>query len=148
QQGVRWPWTYSDTPERAARHFTRNLEFWSRQVAGLRGDPTWTVPLVPDAWQSCAEPLATGQTGVLDSDQGLLSLARSLAAGHVTPPWQLGLTADDFADSFEDDMGYVDAFRLWCMSAFDDQEHLQRYLDATRMPKSWQGWIANQLLID
>jgi hypothetical protein len=41
QQGVRWPWTYSDTPERAARHFTRDLEFWSRQVVGLRGDPAW-----------------------------------------------------------------------------------------------------------
>jgi hypothetical protein len=148
QQGVRWPWTYSSTPERAARHCTRDLEFWSRQVAGLRGDPGWTVPPVPVAWQSCARPLATGETGLLDPDRGLLSLARSLAAGHVTPPWQLGLTTDDFTDSIEDDMGYVDAFRLWGMSAFDDHEHLQRYLGATRMPKSWQEWMTDQLPID
>jgi hypothetical protein len=148
QQGVRWPWTYSDTPEHAAHRCTRDLEFWSRQVAALRGDPAWTVPPVPDAWQSCAEPLATGKTGPLDPDQGLLSLARSLAAGHVTPPWELGLTPHDFADSFEGDMGYVDAFRLWCLSAFDDREHLQRYLGATRMPDKWQAWIATQLPID
>jgi hypothetical protein len=36
-------------------------------------------------------------------------------------------------------MGYVDAFRLWGMSVFDDREHLQRYVVATRMPESWQG---------
>jgi hypothetical protein len=148
QQGVRWPWTYADTPEYAARYLTRDMELWSRQVAGLRSDPAWKTPPVPDEWQSCAAPLATGDPRPLDLDRGLLSLARSLAAGHVAPPWQLGLTIDDFADSFEDDMGYVDAFRLWGMSVFDDREHLQRYLGATRMPESWAGWIAEHFAVD
>ena len=45
-------------------------------------------------------------------------------------------------------MGYVDAFRLWGMAAFDDREHLQRYVDATEMPPQWAGWIAEQLSVD
>jgi hypothetical protein len=148
QDGVHWPWTYQDTPEGAARYYTRDLSFWSRQVAGLRGDPAWTPPPVPDPWQSCAAPLATGAAGSLDLERGLRSLARMLAAGHVTPPWQLGLTLTDFADSFEDDMGYVDAFRLWGMSVFDDQPHLRRYLDATQVPASWEPWIADHWPVD
>jgi hypothetical protein len=47
------------------------------------------------------------------------------SAGRVTPPGQLGGTLEDFADSFENDMGYVDAFRLRGMSPFDDREHLR-----------------------
>lgn len=139
QDGVRWPWTYSDdaTVEDIARHWTRDLSFWSRQVAALRTAPQWTPPQVPEAWRAVAGPLATGTAEPLDPARGLLSLARVLAAGHVTPPWQLGLTVDDFADSFEDDMGYVDAFRLWGMSVFDDRAHLQRYLDTTQMPDRW-----------
>lgn len=148
KEGVRWPWTYSDAPEEAARHRTRDIGFWSRQVAGLRRDPAWSPPPVPDEWQSCAAPLATGNPGPLDLGRGLLSLARLLAAGHVTPPWQLGLTTDDFADSFDDDMGYVDAFRLWGMSVFDDRQHLQAYLGATRMPESWEEWVAEQWPVD
>lgn len=148
QEGVRWPWTYAETPEGAARHFTRDLEFWSRQVAALRGEPAWTPPPVPQAWQACAAPLAAGEADPLDPARGLLSLARGLAAGRVTPPWAMGLTPEDFADSFEDDMGYVDAFRLWGMSVFDDREHLQRYLGASRMPERWAAWVADQWPLD
>jgi Arm DNA-binding domain len=61
---------------------------------------------------------------------------------------KVGLTPDAFADSFEDDMGYVDAFRLWGMSVFDDQPHLRRYLGATQMPESWQEWISSQFPLD
>lgn len=148
QEGVRWPWTYGDTPEYAARYLTRDMEFWSRQVAGLRSDPGWKTPQLPDEWESCAAPLATGDPRPLDLDRGLLSLARSLAAGRVAPPWELGLGVDDFADSFEDDMGYVDAFRLWGMSVFDDREHLQRYLGPAGMPERWGGWIAEHFAVD
>jgi hypothetical protein len=129
QQGVRWPWTYSDTPENAARHRTRDLWFWSRQVAQLRAEPTWTAPQVPTGWQPCDAPLKTGTVHSFDLHQGLLSLAQMLSAGHVIAPWRLGLEINDFADSFDNDMGYIDAFRLWGMSAFDDHEHLQRYLE-------------------
>ena len=70
------------------------------------------------------------------------------AAGTVTPPWRLGLDVADFADSFDDDMGYVDAFRLWGMSAFDDRETLRRYLNETDMPASWEGWVGEQFFLD
>ncbi len=69
-----------------------------------------------------------------------------LCAGRVIPPWQLGLTLDDFADSFEMEMGYVDAFRLWGMSSFDDREHLQRCLTTTKAPKAWQDWCVERFL--
>jgi hypothetical protein len=147
QQGVLWPWKSAETPEVAARYWTRELWFWSRQVAGLRSDPAWVPPTVPDRWEPCAAPLRTGEVSSLDLRQGLLSLAQLLSVGQVTPPWQLGLTFADFADSFEDDMGYVDAFRLWGMKSFDDREHIQRYLTATEAPESWERWAAEQFLV-
>lgn len=148
QRGVRWPWTYSETPESAARYWTRDLWFWSRQVAGLRSGPAWTPPQVPAEWEPCASALEAGKVPALALRRGLLSLAQMLSAGQVMPPWQLGLARSDFADSFEEDMGYVDAFRLWGMSAFDDRERLQRYLAATEVPESWEGWVAEQLPVD
>lgn len=148
QQTMVWPWTNSEMPENAARYWTRDLWFWSRRVTELRADPRWTPPPVPDAWQPCASPLATGEAGSLDLRRGLLSLAQILSAGEVVPPWKLGLTLDDFADSFDEDMGYVDAFRLWGMSAFDDRDQMRRYLDATGMPESWAGWVAEQFSLD
>ena len=69
-----------------------------------------------------------------------------LSAGRVTPPWQLGLTLADFAHSFEDEMGFADAFRLWSMSSFDDREQLQRYLTANDAPAVWDLWCADQFL--
>lgn len=148
QDGVAWPWTYAETPEIAARYRTRELWFWSRQVADLRRDPAWRAPGVPDAWRACAAELAHGAVGELDLREGLLSLTRMLCAGRVVPPWCLGQTTD-FADSFEHDMPYADAFRLWGMSAFDDDGQIRRYLDQYRLPDaSWMQWIAEQLRID
>jgi hypothetical protein len=148
QQGVRWPWEYGDTPEITARYRTRDLWFWSRQVAELRATPTWEVPAVPGSWRACADPLATGTVSAPDLQRGLLTLAQLLAAGRVVPPWQLGARVEDFADTFNNEMGYVDAFRLWTMSAFDDREHLMRYLAATAMPKKWERWLAEQFHFD
>ncbi|WP_437643967.1 hypothetical protein [Sorangium sp. So ce362] len=145
QKELSWPWEMYPTPEDAARYNTRELWFWSRQVAELRKGSGWTPPGVPESWRACAQALETGDAGMLDPHRGLLSLARVLCAGHVKAPWQLGLSLADFADSFEDDMGYVDAFRLWGMSAFDDADQLRRYLDATRMPPDWEAWVAEQL---
>lgn len=148
QTGVRWPWSYSETPRDAARYWTRDLWFWSRQVAGLRGVGAWRPPPIPDEWQSCTAALETGEPGSLELREGLLCLAKMLCAGFVTPPWQLGLETADFADSFDDDMGYVDAFRLWGMSAFDDAEHLQSYLEQTNAPASWRAWVAGELPVE
>jgi hypothetical protein len=147
QRGVRWPWEDSETPEDAARYWTRDFWFWSRQVAGLRADPGWEPPAVPAGWQPCEAPLRTGEVGSPDLRHGLLSLAQMLSAGRVTPPWRLGLTLDDFADSFENDMGYVDAFRNWGMSSFDDREQLRRYLAANDAPDAWLGWCEAQFLL-
>ncbi len=145
QQGVRWPWTYADTPVIAARHWTRDLWFWSRQVAGLRATAGWEPPQLPAAWRACAPALQAGGCASLDLRQGLLSLAQMLCAGEVAPPWRLGLVLADFADSFEDDMGYVDAFRLWGMAAFDDLPQLQHYLALTEAPPEWRAWLAQEV---
>lgn len=93
-------------------------------------------------------PLETGKVLALDLRQGLLSLAQMLSAGRVAPPWELGLSPDDFADSFAMDMGYADAFRLWGMSAFDDREHLYRSLGDSKIPANWEEWIAQQFYLD
>jgi hypothetical protein len=145
QRGVVWPWSYADDPIDAARHYTRECSFWSRQVEALRADPAWTPPSVPPAWEVCAEALATGRVRDPEPARGLVTLARMLAAGHVAPPWTLGLGPSDFADTFELTMGYADAFRLWGMSVFDDEEHLARYLGTSPPPASWQAWITEHL---
>ena len=148
QQGVRWPWESDEPPETVARYWTRDLWFWSRQVAELRGSAAWVSPQVPENWQPCAGSIETGRVPTLDPRQGLLSLAQMLSAGRVVAPWQLGLGPDDFTDSFEMDMGFVDAFRLFVMSAFDDREHLQRYLSAAGMPASWDEWVGERNHLD
>jgi hypothetical protein len=148
QQDIRWPWEYGESPENAARYRTREFSFWSRQVAGLRNNPAWVPPPVPRHWLACAGPLATGEVGDPDLGRGLTTLARMLAAGSVAPPWRLGCTLDDFADSFDDDMGFVDAFRLWGMSSLDDREQLRAYLDATDPPKSWEAWAGEHFFVE
>ena len=149
QDGVRWPWELPhDSPEVATRYGSRRLWFWSRQVAGLRSEPGWAPPEGLAGWEACAAALATGQLPELDLTRGLLSLAQMFAAGRVLAPWQVGLTTADFADSFEMDMGYVDAFRLWIMSAFDDRDHFNRYLRETEVPESWEEWLAEQVHIE
>jgi hypothetical protein len=148
QQGVRWPWDFAKSPEEAARYWTRDSWFWSRQVDALRSAPGWEPPKVPGRWQPCAEPLRSGEARSPDLRKGLLSLAQILSAGKVIPPWRLDLSFTDFADSFEMDMGYVDAFRLWGMSAFDDREQLQRYFTVTEAPEAWQIWSVERFLWD
>lgn len=148
QDGVAWPWEFDETPEEVARNWTRYLWFWSRQVAELRLCPDWQLPVVPPVWAACTSALQEAQPGTPDFKQGLLTLTRMLSANKLTPPWQLGLSLNDFADSYEDDMGYVDAFRLWGMSAFDDVEHLQKFLNDTDAPQAWQTWACEHFIMD
>lgn len=148
QSELWWPWDRHGTPESAARHNVREFWFWSRWAAELRTSGAWVPPAAPDVWASCAHALESGDAGPIDPEQGLLSLARQLCAGYVTAPWQVGLPLADFADSFADDMGCVDAFRLWGMSVFDDAEQLRRYLDEVGLPPEWEAWVAGQLPTD
>ncbi|MBL8620638.1 MAG: hypothetical protein JNK64_05015 [Myxococcales bacterium] len=145
QAELAWPWAWADTPIAAARYWTRDLWFWSRHLAERRaaGD----VPRVdaPPAWAAIAEVICGAPPAPIDPDAGLASLARGLAAGHVVAPWQAGLAIDGFADSYDDAMGYVDAFRLWAGAAFDDAPTRERYLAATAMPAGWRAWIDAQL---
>ena len=116
-------------------------------MADLRRDPAWAPPEAPDAWGPCAGPLETGRVPAPDTSRGLLCLAQMLAAGRVVPPWELDLSPADFADSFEMNLGYVDAFRLWLMSAFDDREHFRRCIGAAP-PGNWEGWLAEHARFD
>jgi len=148
QDGIAWPWQFNETPQEVARHWTRYLWFWSRQVAELRLCPDWHLPETPQVWASCATALQNAQVATPDLKQGLLTLAQMLAANQLTPPWQLGLSLNDFADTFDDDMGYVDAFRLWGMSAFDDAESVQKFLDNTHAPEEWRSWAAEHFYVE
>ena len=88
-----------------------------------------------------------GHVDEIDFDRGLLVIAQMLSAGEVQAPWQLGLSPEAFKDSFEEDMGYVDAFRLWAQSAFDDEPHVRSYLKATALTPSWEGWVQEHVLL-
>lgn len=144
QDSVHWPWDDCETPEEAARYRTRDLWFWSRQVAELREHNKIPAFDAPEPWSEIAEIVRTGKTNPVVAKEGLQSLVRCFAAGTVIAPWQAGLLPADFADTFDMDMGYVDAFRLWGMSVFDDRPHIDRYTQSTAMPETWQEWIDEQ----
>jgi hypothetical protein len=150
QQGVRWIWEDAEeTPETVARYWTRDFWFWSRQITELRATAGWIPPTVHERWAACKEPLENGVVPSPDLKRGLLTLAQMLTAGRVITPWEFGLGTNTFADSFEMDMGYADAFRLWGMSAFDDREQMQCLLgDPANIPESWRGWVAKHFYFD
>jgi len=139
---VEWPWEQGRTPEDAARYWTRNFWFWSRRMVGMRGEAGWKPLVATPSWEGCAETLRTGQVHSPDVRAGLLTLARMLAAGRVAPPWELGLTPADFADTFDDDMSYTDAFRLWGICALDDREQFDQFVGD--VPAAWEHWVAEQ----
>jgi hypothetical protein len=51
---------------------------------------------------------------------------------------------EDFKDSFEMDMEYADAYRLWIMSSFDDDIMLKTVISDTELSKEWKSWINEQ----
>jgi hypothetical protein len=141
------PWRHAKTPFDAARHGTRDFWFWSRRVQELRERGEWRAPELPAAWEACAAALREGAAGAVDVDQGLRTLAKMLCAGRVVPPWELELEPEQFADSFDDDMGYVDAYRLWGMSAFDDEPQRERFVPAQSVPAAWRAWMVEHFTI-
>ena len=151
QRGViTWPWEGSPSrgPEEEARHRTRELWFWSRQLEMVRARAGWEPPQVPAHWAACEEAIATGQTGPLDLSRGLLSLAIMLSAGDLLPPWKVGLSLGDFKDSFEPDMGYVDAYRSWVMDAFDDPLVYGVHLAEHAPSEPWRVWLEEHVGIN
>ena len=148
QAETRWPWEDCRSPATAGRYWTRDLWFWSRRVAEARADGTLTVPKAPWPWRGCIAPLHTGRLVRFERRRGLLTLVRMLCAGAVVPPWRLGLKVDDFADTFDRDMGYVDAWRLWGMSAFDDRGMMQRFGHIDEAPTAWRAWMDAQFYLD
>jgi hypothetical protein len=119
----------AESPPQAARYSTRDFWFWCRCIAdeglGVLGE-------LPATWKALATQDAVATTG-------LEQLAEMFLRGHVETPWSRGLSIDDFTDSFDDDMTFTDAFRLWLMSSFDDREHLDRVV--ALVPQDWQVFI-------
>jgi hypothetical protein len=112
---------------------------WHTFIEKLPSD--FKIEYVSSEWESVESQLLTGHLGDIDPTDGLLTLARMLCAGLVQPPWELDLSPDNFTDSFEMDMGYTDAFRLWIMSAFDDDLLLREMLHKTGIPANWADWV-------
>ena len=99
-------------PEEAARYRRREFWFWSRRLTLLRNSRSWKVPAVPRRWRPCAGPLATGEVRSPDPRRGLLTLARMLSAGWVTPPWRLGqYTVDPEGALHRLSVSYADELR-------------------------------------
>jgi hypothetical protein len=144
--GPNWPGQGGDELVDVARHYTRELSFWSRQA--LAGSPRPSLPAtIPDGWEPVVNVLRGAQPEP-NLTHGLVTLAAFLARGWPPAPWACGLELDSFADSFDDDMGYADAFRLWLMSAFDDRPMLTRYL-ATQpaAPEAWREWLRQHVFL-
>jgi hypothetical protein len=137
QQHIAWPWQNIETPEDAARYNTREFWFFCRQLNAVREQGIPVFEEIPEKWKSIESQLKTGEVGEVDTRQGLLTLAQMLCAGTVEPPWKYGLTPQDSEDSYEDDMGYADAFRLWIMSAFDDDRLLWELCNKSGIPADW-----------
>jgi len=119
---------FKSSPAEAARYSTRDFWFWSRCPAQERERD---LAAASSAWRALAGD------GV--PSNGLEQLAQMLLHGRVQTPWALGLAPSDFTDSFDDDMTFSDAFRLWLMSAFDDREHLDSIVSP--VPQAWQAFM-------
>ena len=139
-------WTWHESPEQAARYLTRELGLHARHHHERRAPRTFVdaADLAP-GWAHMVDALNSGELPPLDTTQGLASLAIACAANHVPGPWTLGMSLGDYEDSFDMDMNYVDAFRLWLMSCVDDLEQLDRLLGPDEVPEDWRAWMVGQL---
>jgi hypothetical protein len=144
------PWTHADSPEEAARYDTRELLFWGRRVHEERvkeGEvKSHAADVIPEAWVDVVRVLRSGKLEPYDikPEQGLWLVAMMCATGQVMMPWELGCDPGSFEDSFEMDMHYVDAFRLWSMSAFDDLASANLVLG--EVPEAWRAWVEEQIV--
>ncbi len=137
------PWECHTTPEEAARYGTRAFWFWSRREADRSSDTDYQPPVLPRSWTRFKRDFEHSTTTAPSIRKGLQTLARMLLVGSVTPPWELGLGPEDANDSFESDMNYVDAYRLWGHSCFDDSTQRDEFLLADSIPTEWQEWCHN-----
>ncbi len=138
------PWTHNDTPEHAARYPTREFWFWGRHMTELssRAHPLELPPMedIPELWHELlASQKPDAGSPSYETSEGLECLAKMCVQGKILPPWRLGCSQSDFTESFEMDMGYVDAFHLWCYCAFDDLPTARQLIGD--VPESWQAWI-------
>ena len=141
QEDIVWPWNLTDSPIHAARYFTRDFWFSSRQMKTAREKDDFHLPEIPEDWAMLQSEFSAAKLGKMDTSKGLFTLAQMLCAGSILPPWELNLGIEDFADSFEMDMGYIDAYRLWIMCAFDDDQMLRKILAQKSIPSQWQTWL-------
>jgi len=144
QSGLKFPWSFpvAESPENAARYCMRDFWFFSRQLHNNRADVS--IDQIPNHWASVRTQLETGKLGDVFPENGLLTISQMLCAGDIQPPWNFGLTPDDFADSFEMDVGFCDAYRLWIMTSFDDDKMIREMLSEFGIPNDWTDWINEQ----
>ena len=145
--GPNWPWEWdpwlSSRPWIVARHRTRALSFWSRELTDPhRSRPSLPARItIPWGWGPVVDVLR-GLAPKPALDEGLLALTTFLARGWPPAPWSIGIEMDSCKHSLDYDMGYVDAFRLWLSERFDDRPTLASYL-ATQppAPEPWPAWV-------
>ena len=148
KQTTIWPWSfgYSSDPLDLAKRATRGLWFTFRQIYDRNKVSEFLTTDIPADWTFCIPAFKKQSTvNYLDLTQGLQSLTYMMATGTIHPPWVLGLTLDSFTDSFEDTMGYVDAFLLFLMNCIDDSIYLDNLLVQEHTPRLWQNWLRETL---
>jgi hypothetical protein len=137
---AQWPWDLSRSLLDAVRYDTRRFAFLSRALANdRRAGPL--DPAVPWRWRAVSTAIRSGERGRVNRRRGLRTLGVMLCAGEVQGPWTLGMTLGDVEDSFDHDMNYADAFRLWLMAVFDDVPHFEREVERLAPPADWRAWM-------
>lgn len=143
EEAFPWRFPFGESPEKAARYWMRDFWFFSRRLSECRN--AVDIQELPEEWTTLAEPMRSGELGNVDTNKGLSTIAQMLCAGEVLPPWNFGLNPADFADSYEMDMGFCDAFRLWVMCSFDDDKLLRIMLnEGNGIPSDWIDWVDQQ----
>lgn len=144
QSRINWPWLGKQTPENTARYSPREFWFFSRQLKAAKKTEEIQICRLPKAWRCLEGELNTGKIEKMDFSRGLMTLAQMLCVGSVKAPWQLGIPFDELKNTFADHMGYADAFRLWLISAFDDNQLVWKMFDKAEVPEDWMKWMEEE----
>ncbi|MFN3197788.1 MAG: hypothetical protein ACE366_05155 [Bradymonadia bacterium] len=137
-------WMLKDMPWTAARHQTRSLWFWSRALHGPWSERRPDPAHASNDWQGFLSALRANPPQ-WHPESGLKTLALMIATGNVLPPWALDCELTAFRDTWEQDMGYVDAWRLWGYTVVDDLDQLRDLSCLDEAPdEGWRTFIRTQ----
>lgn len=150
------PWLGGSDPASETRYNERLFTFQARcwaehRAAGSMQAWLSSHPKPPPAWRPVRDALqAACADGLVEPAHGFARLAAELAAygGFARPPWAVGVSAERYAECYDLDAHYADAWALWASSTFEDQPSWQAYLEPHPPPDGrWAALLAQQIAI-